>query len=164
VRLLSGSLGSFNNSLCACQLDTRFVLAETSTAEMIAATIVHEATHARLRHRGIGYEEDQRARVEAVCFRRERAFAAKLPNGDAVREQAERSLEWYASPDHWTDAAFSEFQDKGNIEALRYLGTPDWLIRVVLAMRSLRLGVRRFVRGLTQRHTSSTPRSADPSP
>src|SRR5271166_2194713 len=45
VRLLPGVLGNFNYSLYACELDRGFVLAETSLPELIAATIVPEATH-----------------------------------------------------------------------------------------------------------------------
>ena len=44
VRPLPGAVGAFSYSLGACLLDQRFVLAETSLPEMIAATIVHEAT------------------------------------------------------------------------------------------------------------------------
>src|SRR5262245_47027400 len=71
VRLIPEALARFNPSLRACELDTRYVRDQASTPELIAATIVHEATHARLWHCGIGYEEDQRHRVEAVCVRRE---------------------------------------------------------------------------------------------
>jgi hypothetical protein len=45
VTVLPTSLGSFTSALKACELDERFVLAETSKPEKIAATIVHEATH-----------------------------------------------------------------------------------------------------------------------
>jgi hypothetical protein len=73
VRLVPGGLGKYTHSLRACELDERFVLAETSPPEMIAATIVHEATHARLWRFGFGYDENVRGRVEAVCVRRELA-------------------------------------------------------------------------------------------
>jgi hypothetical protein len=92
VTPLPGYSGCCSYSLGACELDPRFVLAETTLPEMIAATIVHEATHARLQRCGIGYEEELRDRVEAVCVRRELAFAARLPNGERVREEAERGL------------------------------------------------------------------------
>jgi hypothetical protein len=46
VTVLSGSAGSYNSSIGACQLDERFVLAGTSPA-VIASAIVHEAAHAR---------------------------------------------------------------------------------------------------------------------
>jgi hypothetical protein len=62
VWVLPGGSGSYNKALRSCELDTRYVLAETSSLEMIASTIVHEATHARLMHCGIGYETELRAR------------------------------------------------------------------------------------------------------
>jgi len=52
--------------------------------------------------RGIGYDEDIRARVERVCIRRELAFAAKLPNGEQVRQQAERILPLCDDVSYWT--------------------------------------------------------------
>jgi hypothetical protein len=150
VRLLPGVLGNFNYALYACELDSQFVVAETSLPELIAATIVHEATHARLRRCGIGYEEALRPRVEAVCLRRELAFAAKLPNGKQVREQAERTLVLCSTQEYWTSAAFAERRDKDHIEALRNLGVPDWLVRTVLTLRTLRLRVSRFAESVTR--------------
>ncbi len=147
VRLLPNILGNFDDSIHACELDTRFVLA--SPPELVAATIVHEATHARLHHRGIGYEEELRARVEAVCFRRELAFAAKLPHGEQVHEQAGRSLALCVSPDHWTNASLNEHFLEGYVETLRDFGVPNWLLRVLLALRTLRIEVGHVVRRLT---------------
>jgi hypothetical protein len=141
VRPLPGPVGAFSYSLGACLLDQRFVLAETSLPEMIAATIVHEATHARLLRCGIGYEENLRARVEAVCLRRELAFAAKLPDGQQVREQAERALE-----------AWIERERSGYIQMLRYVGFPDWLARTTLACRTLVWSMIRLVRAVVMRH------------
>jgi hypothetical protein len=44
------------------------VLAETSSLAMIASTIVHEATHARLMRCGIWYETElRRGRNRLVC-------------------------------------------------------------------------------------------------
>jgi len=148
VTPLPGPVGCFDHSLGACELDPRFVLAETTSPEMIAATIVHEATHARLHRRGIGYEEDLRGRVEAVCVRRQLAFAARLPNGEQVREQAERDLEWYSTRGLWTNQALIERRRSGEIELLRYLGFPDWLIRATPAVQR----VSRFARGLIRRN------------
>jgi hypothetical protein len=152
VRPLPGICGRFNYSLSACELDPRFLLAETSFPEGIAAVIVHEATHARLQRCGIGYGEDLRARVEAVCIRRELAFAAKLPNGEQVREQAERALELGATRGYWTDADFYKRERSGYIEMLRYVGLPDWLARTRMTFHTLRRSVIRFVRGLVIRN------------
>jgi hypothetical protein len=150
VRDLAGALGTFNQSLHACSLDREFVQAERSCLELIAATIVHEAAHARLDRCGIGYEEELRPRIEAACFRRELAFAAKLPNGEQVREQAEQKLAFYATQDYWTNAAFAERYVKDHIEVLRNLGAPDWIGRIALVLRALRLRLRLRVRYFVQ--------------
>jgi hypothetical protein len=138
-----GGLGEFRNALRLCALDERFVLADTTRPEQIASTIVHEAAHARLMRCGIGYEAELRARVEAVCFRRERAFAAKLPDGDQVWAQAERSLTGFP-PDYWTNEAFRDREDQGIADTLRFLGVPDFFIRVLFGFRKLLRGVKRF--------------------
>jgi hypothetical protein len=149
VRLLPGSLGNYDRTINACQLDTRFVLAETSGPEQIAAAIVHEATHARLFKCGIGYPVELRSRVEAVCVRRELAFAAKLPNGEQVRELAERRLLMCTVQDTWTNAAFTARHLKGSVATLHYLGCPEWVVQAVLKLNTLRLKVRRFFRSTT---------------
>ena len=148
VTPLPGPVGCFDHSLGACKLDPRFALAEPTSPEMIAATIVHEAAHARLHRCGIGDEEDLRGREEAVCVRRELAFAARLPNGERVREQAERDLEWCSTRGLWTDQALSEGRRSGEIELLRHLRLPDWLVRALLAGQR----VNRFARGLVRRN------------
>jgi hypothetical protein len=135
VRLVPGGLGKYTHSLGACELDERFVLAETSP-EMIAATIVHEATHARLWRCGFGYDENVRGRVEAVCIRRELAFARRLPNGELVYEQAQDALS--NPPATWTDTAVRDRDLEGSVHALRHLGAPDWVVRALLAARAWR--------------------------
>lgn len=136
VHLLPGNLGEYNNALKLCALDERFILADTTRPDQIAATIVHEACHARLMRCGIGYESQYRARVEAVCFRRERAFAARLPAGELPRDEAERRLTGYP-PDFWTAEAFRNRRAEGHAENLRYLGSPEFVIRVVFRCRAL---------------------------
>ena len=150
VRVVPHGLGTFNEPIKACELDTRFVLAETSSAEAIASTIVHEATHARLLGCGIGYEDEIPARVETVCFRRELAFAAKLPNGEQVLQSVERTLQSSSTPGFWTDTTFNERVDEGRVEALRHLGAPDWLVRTALAVRTLRQRICSLIRGPTR--------------
>jgi hypothetical protein len=154
-RFLPGALGNFNARLRACLLNENFVAHDDTTLQMIAATIVHEATHARLDKCRIAYEESLRARIEAVCFRREIAFAAKLPDGAVVRELAERKLTFYADPAYWTDAAFHNRDLTEIPEALRQLGAPEWLARILLGLKvfSRRLRatlqeIRRVVRGM----------------
>jgi hypothetical protein len=130
VRVLPAARGSFNYALNACQIDERHVLADATRPELIALTIVHEATHARLMRCGIGYEERLRARVEAVCARREIAFAAKLPDGQQACAEAARDLTY--APDVWSDASRQARIDEDAPAALRHVGVPEWLIRFIM--------------------------------
>jgi hypothetical protein len=57
VNLAPSSDAYYDRTLNACVLDERFVLRETTTLEMLASTIVHESTHARLERWGIEYLE-----------------------------------------------------------------------------------------------------------
>jgi hypothetical protein len=150
VRILPGAIGRFNFSLNACELDEKFVLAEAARPELIAATIVHEATHARLMHSGIGYDEGIRVRVEAVCFKREFVFSTKLPNGEEVREQAERNLAYYGT-EHWTDGSLRISYEMGATQALRHSGMPEWLIRATFRINAL---VRKFAQKVGRGSTS----------
>lgn len=140
ARLLPGCLGNFNVSIRACELDRNFILENLSSPAMIAAVIVHEATHARLDRYGFTYEEKSRSRIEAVCLRREIAFAARLLDGKRVREDAEATLVLCMTEDYWTSAAF----DERNIQAGRDLGIPEWGIRIILGIRALVLRVKQF--------------------
>ena len=145
VDLLFGSWGQYRHRLKMCVLDERFVLADTTTPEQIASTIVHEATHARLMNCGIAYEPERRARVEAACFRRERAFADKLPNSEVVKEDAERSLTGYP-PDYWTDESRRKRAEDSFADVMRYLGAPDFLIRGVVGVHAAVGGLKRALR------------------
>jgi hypothetical protein len=139
VRLLPGELGHFSVAISACVLDTRFVLDEATSPEMLATVIVHEATHARLRRCGFGYDEDVRPRVEAICHRRELAFVRKLPNAQSARDWAERAMEVMQHPStEYTDAAFAKRRLEGYVEALHHLGAPKWLVRTALMIGAWR--------------------------
>jgi hypothetical protein len=139
VRLLPGELGHFSVATGACVLDTRFVLDEATSPDMLATVIVHEATHARLRRCGFGYAEDMRHQVEAICHRRELAFVRKLPNVQSAREWAERAMELmqHASAEY-TDAALTKRRLEGSVEALHHLGVPKWLVRTALVIGAWR--------------------------
>lgn len=115
-------------------LDERYVLQETTAVDKIAATIVHEATHARLERRGIQYVEKQRRQIEAVCIRRELDFVARLPHAEPLRKMRAYALEWCIAGEHdfFSDANFATRHEEGLIEALRYLGAPAWIIGFIL--------------------------------
>src|SRR5262249_34607992 len=132
IVLLPHRAAAYNHSLKACVLDERFVADSATSVERLATTIVHEATHARLERYGIGYDEDRAVRIEGVCARRELAFVFRLPNSARLQKEIAEYLDWYLNPanaDYFRDAHFIERHTKGEIEMLRHLGWPDWLIR-----------------------------------
>jgi hypothetical protein len=74
--------------------------AENAPLEHIAMTLVHEATHARLRKAGIGYDARIRHRVERACIGEELAFARRLPNPETWVELAGAKR---VDPEYWSD-------------------------------------------------------------
>jgi hypothetical protein len=146
VRTLFGNEAQYNHAMKACQLDVRFVQAATSSPAIVASIIVHEATHARILNRGIQYQAALRDRVEAVCVRRELAFAKKLPNGLEVQERAERLLEMSATAELWTDEKFEERHAEGGMGVARYVGVPIWIARLALCFRDVHTAVKRWLR------------------
>ena len=130
VRLLPSGQAHYDRSINACVLDERHVLAETMTIEQIASALIHEATHARLERWGILYVEAMRTRIESICLRRELNFLGKLPDTEALRDEVARTLEWCMAnhDDYFADANFRTRKDIGEIEILRYLNAPSWII------------------------------------
>lgn len=147
VNLVPGYRAHYRSEFRMCELDERFVLADTTRPEMIASVIVHEATHARLHDCGIGYEERIRPRVEAICIRRQSAFAAKLPGGEEAREEAELNLA-PRPPEFWSNTGFRDRNDAGSVEALQYLGVSDRCIQAILVGRAWVSAVQRAARRL----------------
>lgn len=146
VDLLPDARASYAPRLNACKLDERFVLLETTTPQQIASCIVHEATHARLERWGISYaDEKARSRIEAICLRRELNFVGKLPQNEPFREEIARMIEWYSN-DHefFSDMNSRQRWQQGMVEALRHLGTPDWIISILLKLRAVISGVHRL--------------------
>jgi hypothetical protein len=149
IVLLPDRAAEYNHSLKACVLDERFVADLATSVERLATTIVHEATHARLMRFGIGYDEDQRARIEAICARRELALAVRLPDSARLQQKIAGCLDWYLNPanaDYFRDAAFIERHTKGEIEMLRHVRWPDWLIRARPTLRAIIGRARRLFR------------------
>lgn len=133
VHLIPSAEAHYKRSLNACIVDERYVLNEAMTLNRLASTIVHEATHARLEGWGIIYEERSRRRIEAICLRRELNLVSKLPDSGPLREEIVRALEWCATDhDHLSDSSFRQREERGQVETLRYLNAPNWLVRWAL--------------------------------
>jgi len=75
----------------ACLVELTFsVNKEFSDAE-VAATILHEAMHARLHALGFPLEMEDRARQERFCRRAEIEFGELVPNGQKIVDRAQWS-------------------------------------------------------------------------
>jgi hypothetical protein len=92
-----------------CLVELTFTVNPAHTVEEIAASIVHEATHARVAQRCGPLPEAMRPREERLCRRAELEFGLALPKGQVVIERARRSLAMtdrdVAPPVDWTEAA-----------------------------------------------------------
>jgi hypothetical protein len=127
IGALPGRLAHYVHKWRLCQLDDSFVMDLATTGGEIASTIIHEATHARIRQRGIRYQVDRR-REEHICLGEERVFLSSLPDSARAVERLEHlrskdTLFWEQSGDR-TRAA--------SAKALADLGLPQWLIRALL--------------------------------
>ncbi len=118
-------------------IDDEFVIDETTTSEMIASVLVHEAQHARLCRLGFGYEEPIRGRIERICHRAQRNFSRLLPDSEWLAEDAEQSMETALTRDH-SDAALDDRKEKGNVKRLRDLDVSEWLISFILWFKNRR--------------------------
>jgi hypothetical protein len=118
TRTTTSDVGEYWPALRACLLDVGFVAAQTSG--VVALTIVHEATHARLRAAGIGYAGAHRARVERCCIGEEIVFAKRVPDGTELLAYARRKP---TSDEFWSDAAVAGRR----LRRWRSLGWPAWL-------------------------------------
>jgi hypothetical protein len=139
VRLVPDSVANYSRRLNACELDERFVVANDTTLELIASTIVHEATHARLEGWGIAYDEARRHRIEAICLRRELDFVSQLTGCEALQESVRRSLDYYGNnSEFFSDGNMGQRFEDGSFETLRYLGVPNWLVALLARIAKLR--------------------------
>ena len=137
VHYLPGNPAEFATELRRCLLDPRFVL--SSSPEIIASAIVHEATHGKLGRYNIGYSEEIRHRVEKVCMRQELAFARKLPNGEELRQRVDRRLAF--PPELWTSEAMYQRRRAGVIALFRS-ELSKWLVEKFVSLREKIAGLR----------------------
>ena len=85
--------GAYFHEQRACLVELTFTVnADFSDAE-VAATILHEAMHARLHMLGFPLEMEDRARQERFCRRAEIEFGNLVPGGERVVERAQWTSE-----------------------------------------------------------------------
>ena len=125
---LIGSLGTWVEPPKLILLNEAFVAAPETTDAQIAATIVHETTHAWLEARGFAYGAGRRRRIESICYRVQATFARRLPDGFALASYYEERSAGVAaqSDDEWSDSALIARE----AARLRALHVPQWFVRL----------------------------------
>lgn len=77
----------------ACLVELTFTVNPDFTASQIAATILHEAMHARLHRMGFELHRGDRARQERFCRRAEIEFGLAVADGAPIVERALAALQ-----------------------------------------------------------------------
>jgi hypothetical protein len=80
--------GAYFHERRACLVELTFTVNPDFSDAEVAATILHEAMHARLHELGFPLEMADRARQERFCRRAEIEFGQSVPNGERVVERA----------------------------------------------------------------------------
>lgn len=80
--------GAYFHAQRACLTELTFTVNPGFSDAEVAATILHEAMHARLHALGFPLEMNDRARQERFCRRAEIEFGMLVPGGERVVERA----------------------------------------------------------------------------
>jgi hypothetical protein len=115
-----------------CLVELTFVANPDFTPTQVAATILHEAMHARLDNAGVKYETTSAAKHERFCRRAEVEFGMVAPDGAPV---VERALATLASADEEVAPVIDwEIAGRRVAEAdLAALHVPGWMKRAFAA-------------------------------
>ncbi len=81
--------GAYFHEERACLVELTFTVNPDHSDAEVAATILHEAMHARLHVLGFPLEMEDRARQERFCRRAEIEFGMLVPGGERVVERAQ---------------------------------------------------------------------------
>jgi hypothetical protein len=84
--------GAFIVATRTCLVELTFVVNRSFSLAQVAATILHEAMHARLHARAIAVTADESHRQERFCRRAELEFGSLVPDGEPVLRRALESL------------------------------------------------------------------------
>jgi hypothetical protein len=85
--------GAYFHEQRACLVELTFAVNAQFSDVEVAATILHEAMHARLHRLGFPLEMEDRARQERFCRRAEIEFGLLVPDGDRVVQRAQWSAD-----------------------------------------------------------------------
>jgi hypothetical protein len=85
--------GAYFHNERACLVELTFTVNPHFSDAEVAATILHEAMHARLDRLGFPLEMADRARQERFCRRAEIEFGMLVPGGEKIVERAQQTIE-----------------------------------------------------------------------
>jgi hypothetical protein len=84
--------GAFIPDTRTCMVELTFVVNRSFSLAQVAATILHEAMHARLYARGIAVRAQESHRQERFCRQAEIEFGSLVPGGAPVVQRAVEAL------------------------------------------------------------------------
>ena len=119
-----------------CLVELTFTVNRDFSLAQVAATILHEAMHARLHELGFPLEMEDRARQERFCRRAEIEFGAAVPDGKAV---VDRALAALAAADHDVAPRIDPVLAAQRVAQadLEALDRPQWLKRSIAKWQGL---------------------------
>lgn len=128
--------GAFFPETRTCLVELTFVVNRDFTPTQVAATILHEAMHARLDNAGVKFDPSCAAKHERFCRRAEVEFGMAAPDGAPVVERALASL---ASTDEEVAPVIDwELAGRRVAEAdLAALSAPAWMKRAIARQSGL---------------------------
>ena len=85
--------GAYFHNERACLVELTFCVNPDFSDAEVAATILHEAMHARLDQLGFPLEMQDRARQERFCRRAEIEFGMLVPGGEKVVARAQETID-----------------------------------------------------------------------
>src|SRR5690242_3327377 len=133
--------GAYFPETRTCLVELTFVVNPDFTPTQVAATILHEAMHARLDNAGVKYETTSAAKHERFCRRAEVEFGMVAPEGEPVVERALASLA--SADDEVAPAIDWEVAGHRVAEAdIAALHAPEWIKRAVARRAGLDAGDR----------------------
>lgn len=113
-----------------CLVELTFVVNRDFTPTQVAATILHEAMHARLDNAGVRHDAVSAAKHERFCRRAEVEFGMLAPDGAPVVERALASLA--SADDEVAPVIDWELAGRRVADAdIAALSAPDWMKRAL---------------------------------
>jgi len=130
--------GAYSTEDHTCLVELTFTVNPDFNEAQIAATILHEAMHARLHRLGFPLDMPDRARQERFCRRAEIEFGQSVPGGSPVVERALAALQ---AADADVAPAIDPALAARRVAAvdIQALAAPVWLKRILAERAGLDL-------------------------